>query len=114
MENVTIKGKIVEELKNMGFNFAHCGTTYLIDAVEIIYNSERIDMINCLEKNVYVLIGEKYNKKPRTIKSNITKATNFMHEQFLLEKKKTDKYYNLYPKMTAKSVINTVILKLKS
>lgn len=98
----------------MGFNFAHCGTTYLIEAIEIIYNSERTDLINCLEKNVYVLVADKYNKKPSTVKSNITKATNYMYEQSLMEKKKTDKYYNLYPKMTAKSVVNTVILKINS
>lgn len=114
MENVEIKERIVEELQNMGFNFAHCGTTYLVDAIHIIYTSEDLSMMNCIEKKVYILIAEKYDKKESTIKSNIIKATNYVHELTIMERKKTSEYYNVYPKITPKSVINTVMLKIKN
>ena len=114
MKDVTIKEEIVEKLKNMGFNFSHLGTIYLVEAIEIIHNSENPQMSKSIEKNVYVLIAKKYCKKESTIKSDIIKATNFMNEQIMLQRKKTDIYYNLYPKMTPKSVINTVLLKLSA
>lgn len=107
-----IKQKVMQELQIMGFNFKHVGTTYILEAIEIIYNSKNPKIIKCIEKNVYPQIAEKHCKKVSTIKSNIIKATDYMHEQSLLEKKKTDIYYNLYPKMTPKTVINTVILKI--
>jgi len=112
MEEMVIKEKIMEELKNMGYNFRHIGTTYIIEAIQIIYIANNPQVFQSIEKKVYPIIAKKYCKKESTIKSNIIKATDFMYEQTLLQRKKIDKYYNLYPKMTPKSVINTVLLKL--
>lgn len=112
MDNSNIRQKIMRELTNMGFNFKYIGSTYILEAIEIIYNSEDPQIIKCIENNVYPKISEKYLKKVSTIKSNIIKATDSMYEQSLLEKKKTDMYYNMYPKITPKTVINTIILKI--
>lgn len=112
MENNEVKGKVMDELETMGFNFRHVGTTYILEAIEIIYNSKNPKLIQSIEKNVYPQVAEKYCKKVSTVKSNIIKATDCMYEQSLLERKKTDKYYNLYPKMTPKAVITTIILKI--
>lgn len=112
MWNMEIKQIVMKELQSMGFNFKHVGTTYILEAIEIVYNSKNLKISRSIEKNVYPEIAEKYGKKVSTIKSNIIKATDSMHQQSLLEKKRRDIYYNLYPKVTPKTVINTIILKI--
>ena len=112
MDDIEIKQKVMNELQNMGFNFKHVGTIYLLETIQIVYNSKNPQIFKCIEKNIYPQVAEKHCKKVSTVKSDIIKATDYMYEQNLLEKKKTDIYYNLYPKMTPKTVINTIILKI--
>lgn len=112
MESSKIRQKVIEELLKMGFNFRHVGTTYILESIEIIYNSKDPKIVEAIEKNIYSEIAKKYDKKVSTIKSDIIKATESMYEQSLIQKKKIDIYYNLYPKMTPKTVINTIILKI--
>ena len=110
-----VREKIIDELRSMGYNFSHIGTTYLIETIEIIYNSQNPKLFHSIEKTVYEMLAEKHSKKANTIKSNITKATNYMCDQALLNRKQNnDSYYNMYTKLTPKNVINTVILKLSA
>lgn len=113
---ISINERIAKEIKDMGFNFSHIGTRYLIETIEIIYNSKDLQMIRSVEKNVYSILAEKHSKNVSTIKSDIIKATNYMHEQALIKKKKEFILYSyeLYDKSTPKSVINTVLLKLEA
>lgn len=104
---------ISKEIRNMGFCFSHIGTRYLIETIEIIYNSDDLHLIRSVEKNVYSILAKKYSKNVSTIKSDIIKATNCMYEQALLKRKRQQYiFYEVYDKLTPKSVINTVLLKL--
>ena len=74
-----IKNKIENELLSMGFNPIHIGTTYLVEAIYIVYKSNKcIYKIN-LEKDVYKKLSIKYKKNIKTVKSNIIQATNTVY-----------------------------------
>ena len=113
MEKRNIKAKIYEEVLSYGFNINHNGTRYIVEAIEMIYNSENKDyLISSIEKNVYYKIAEKYNRNPLTVKSNITKATNYVDNITLMKNLRSkDKYY-FREKLTAKAVVSQVLLKL--
>ena len=59
MDNSNVRQKIMRELTNMGFNFKYIGSTYILEAIEIIYNSEDPQIIKSIENNVYPKISEK-------------------------------------------------------
>lgn len=112
----SINERISEEIKDMGFNFNHLGTMYLIETIEIIYNSKDSNYLRSIEKTVYKILAEKHLKNASTIKSNIIKATNYMYEQNL-KKKKDGRLvfdYDIYDKMTPKAIVNSVLLKLEA
>jgi len=113
---ININERISKEIKDMGYNFSHIGTIYLIETIEIIYNSKDSQMIRSVEKNVYSILAEKHSKNSSTIKSDIIKATNYMYEKAFIKKKKEHILYEygLYDKETPKSVINSVLLKLQA
>ena len=94
----------------MGYNFSNKGTLYLIDSIEMIYNQENyIKTLSNLDKNVYSFIAKKYNVNKSTLKSDITKATNNMHDLKCRQGKE-----NLIDKVTTKIVIWLIIDKLKN
>lgn len=112
MEDSNVKTKICKEVMKLGFSANHIGTRYIIEVIEIIYNSNnRNALISSMEKNVYAQIAEKYNKNPLTIKSNITKATNYVDYKNLIRNKNNKDYY-YRDKLTAKAIVNTVLLNL--
>lgn len=95
---------------NLGYNISNKGTIYLIDVLEVIYNSNNyLKMMSNLENNVYLIIAQKYNTNVKTLKSNIVKSTERMYE---LRCKKIKK--NSDTKITPKIVIFLVIDKLKN
>lgn len=113
MEEEVLKKRIYEEIVKLGFSVNHIGTRYIIEAIEIIYNFDnRNFLISSIEKNVYGEIAKKYNKNPLTIKSNITKATNYVDYKNLMKNKNNKELYYLQDKLTSKTVINTVLLNL--
>lgn len=113
MESNNIRGKIFEEVLSYGYNINHHGTRYIVEAIEMIYNSDDEDfLISSIEKNVYYKIAEKYNRNPLTIKSNITKATNYADDLILIKNRKNKEKYYYREKLTAKAVISQVLLKL--
>lgn len=76
-----IRLKITNELLNLGYILSNIGTLYLIETIEILYNrkshSNTFYSFN-LEKDIYVILGKKYNSNIYTIKSTIIKATQNM------------------------------------
>lgn len=65
-------------------------------------------MLKNLEKNVYIHIAEKYNMNIKTLKSDIAKATNKMHETRCLKFPEEEK-----SKKTTKTIINSIVNKIK-
>ena len=79
----------------------------------MIYNSDNEDfLIGSIEKNVYSKIAEKYNRNPLTVKSNITKATNYVDDLIVMKNRKNKEKNYFREKLTAKIVINQILLKL--
>lgn len=112
MDENILKKKIYEEVMRLGFCVNHIGTRYIIEVIEIIYNSDDPNfLINSMEKNVYAQLAEKYHKNPLTVKSNITKATNYVDYKNMMKNKNNRDYY-FRDKLTAKAVVNTVLLNL--
>lgn len=106
-----IKDNIENELLNMGFNPIHIGTTYLVEAIYIVYNTNKLIYKINLEKEVYKELSRKYNKNIKTIKSNIIKATNAVDIRKIVNGK-TIKYNDV--KLTPKLVMWMVIKRVKT
>lgn len=96
-----IKKRIVYELDNIGYNFKYKGTQYIYDTILFIYQSNNLDLLNNVEKNVYKFIAYRYEKSVNNIKTNIIKATNLI---------KYDKYKE--DNLTPKSIITNTLIKL--
>lgn len=109
MEN--IDSKIMRELKFLNYNIAHIGTIYLKECIKIDFLKYNGEAEN-INKQIYPLIAEKYNKSILLIKNNIIKATNYMYNECEIEK--LIKYFGIDMdyKPTPKAVIKTVISKI--
>ena len=107
-----IKEKIFDELKNLKFNFKHIGSTYIMEAILIIYDSWNNNLIDNLEQHVYKIIAHKHAKTVKNIKSNICKATNNMY--FECDQAYINSYFNFSYnyKPTPKMIINTFLTKI--
>ena len=100
-EEHIIREKIINELMNLGYNFKYKGTHYIFDSILYIYMSNNLELLNNIEKNVYIYISNKYHKSINNIKTNIIKATKIMVSDNGLKE-------NLTPKI----VINNILIKL--
>lgn len=72
-----IRSKVINELKKLKYNFSYKGTTYLVDAICVVYSLKEYYDYN-LEKNIYPLVAKKYGNSVNNIKCNITNATDKM------------------------------------
>lgn len=106
-----LKGEIMHELQELGYNFSHKGTLYLIDAIYLICTNKIKDDLN-LKKNVYPTLAQKYNRPIHCIKSDIIKATDYMDNICELKKKKEYFSFNDNTKPTVKLVIYTILNKI--
>ncbi len=95
-----IKEKIYKEMTSIGYNFKYKGSMYLVEAITYIYESNNLELLDNLEKNVYNVIAFKYNKSINNIKTNIIKATNSINN-------KQDSMY-----ITPKVVISNIIISI--
>lgn len=69
------RSAILNQLLNIGFNIKHRGTKYLAESILIFkYYCHTTNM-----KNIYSIIAQKYNTSGNNIKSNISKAINYMY-----------------------------------
>lgn len=83
-----LRNKTISALKNMGYGLKHKGTRYIIEAIMYIFENNSLNIMNNLEKNVYVHIAHKYCTSLNNVKTNIVKATKLA----------TKNDYNLLPK----------------
>lgn len=105
-----MKAKIEKELLNMGFNPIHVGTIYLEEMIYKVYcMNKSVSKIN-LESEIYQEVAKKYKKNPRTVKSNVVKATNAVDTEIFLSKHKMN---SSRFKLTPKLVIWLVIRQLE-
>lgn len=106
------KELIFNELKNLKFNFKHIGSTYIMEAILIVYDSLDNNLVDNLEQYAYKIIARKHNKTIKNIKSNICKATNSMY--FECDQEYINNYFNFSYnyKPTPKMIINTILTKL--
>ena len=65
-----IKEKIYKEMTSIGYNFKYKGSMYLVEAITYIYESNNLELLDNLEKNVYNVIAFKYIT-PKVVISNI-------------------------------------------
>lgn len=103
--------KINAELKNLGYNFSHNGTKYLSEVIFELYNRKDLYIEN-LNKFIYPIIAEKYNKSVNTICGNIKQATISMLSN--CEEKTIMEYFNytIFVKPKLKEIIFTIFSKL--
>ena len=72
-----IRKLIIKELGDNENNYTNIGYVFLVDAIEIICNSEEpYKVMSNLENNVYSKLEIKYQKNMKTIKSDIVKYVN--------------------------------------
>jgi len=106
-----IKNKIIAELQSIGFNLAHCGTQYLLEAILLI----AIHKYDCenLNKNVYPKICKKFNKTMNNVKTNIVVATAKAYDA--IEPATLKRHLKIPENMrpTPKMVINCILKKLE-
>ncbi len=110
-EQKNLKEKIIKELLFLGYDMSHKGTKYLIDIINkaII---EGKDSIYNLNKEVYPIISNFYNKRVYSVKMNMNRATDNMF--FNCQEEVLKKYFYLQDlkKPSTKEVINTIITKV--
>lgn len=112
-KNIEDKNRmIISELENIGYDIGHKGTIYLIEAILHIYLNSEL-MVDNLQKDIYLTISKKYHKTINNIKCNINNATEAMY--YKCDSKKLKEYFNFYDdnKPTTKTVIYTILNKIK-
>ena len=105
--------RIIKELMYLGYDFSHKGTKYLIDIIYITCIRYNENIIENLSKTIYPIIAKKYGQKSNNIKSKVIRATETMY--YNCEESKLKKYfmYEDIKKPKVKTVIATVIAKIK-
>ncbi|MCR5187068.1 MAG: sporulation initiation factor Spo0A C-terminal domain-containing protein [Clostridia bacterium] len=108
-----IQKRIINELLGIGYNIKYKGTQLLAEAICIAYESRNLAIVENLEKNIYVILAEKYNKSIECIKMNIANATNIMYS--VCEEKKMKAYFHIVDdyKPTPKYVIVIILSKIE-
>ena len=104
-----IKSKIERELIILGYKSFYIGTRYLVDAIYLLYTYNTPNIV--LEKDIYPIIAQKYNKSVNNIKCNIINATNIMY--YDCDEKKLDNYLKTPFKPSPKKVISMVTYYLR-
>lgn len=92
-EESNIKRRIIKQLQYLNYNLSHKGIKYFVDAIYMVYTSGEYETFN-LKKDIYPNISRKYNESIHTIKSDISKANDYMYK--FCEKEKIKKYFKLF------------------
>lgn len=116
-----IKNIIRKELERLHYNYGYNGTKYLVEAIYLLYSSEKYNNFS-LESDVYKVLANKYGCTPNAIKGVVNYATDKMYydcdEKILDDYFKSDDVFFLDDeeegtKPGTKKVIRTIIRKIK-
>lgn len=110
-EMLLIKNKIKNELLNLNYNYSYIGTKYLEETIFEIYKV-RFDFDGKIEKNIYSILANKYNKKTNTIYCNIKQATKNMILNCNKDKIKDYFGYLKFTKPKVQNIIYTILNKI--
>lgn len=105
-----LRTKIINELLKMGYVISNSGSLYLVDIIEILHQRNSLSPVFQsfnLDKDIYVILANKYNTNWYTIKSNITKATNTMNSFQSIQQDSST-----HIKWTPKNVITYILEKI--
>ena len=104
------KNRIIKELTAIGYSLSHKGTIYLIEVI-LIYSEKECDN---LKKDIYPIISKMHHKTIHNIKCNITNATESIYYNCNSDFLK--KYFGFCEdvKPNTKTIINTVLNKIKN
>lgn len=110
---ISVKNKIKRELENLNFNFSYLGTKYLYECIYQCYCKNVLYDIN-LNKDIYPIISNKYNKSINSIKINIFQASSIMYDS--TDETHLSKYfgYKIIEKPKTKDIIFTILQKIKN
>ncbi|MBO5397700.1 MAG: hypothetical protein J6A36_02025 [Clostridia bacterium] len=113
ISEILLEKSIITQINFLGYDFSLSGTQQLIRALKILYSSNENYYTTNFEKTVYSQIAEEFNIPLRTLKGNISYATNRMIDN--CDKKKLYSYLGFaYCKRPgAKTVMCTILEKLK-
>lgn len=111
-EKNSIEYKIYEELKKLNYNFSYVGTRYLKEALLLLNESNNLENIK-LEKDIYPIISKKHKKSINNIKTNIINASDLMY--YDCEAETLKEYFKIIDgeKPTPKTIIITILDKIK-
>lgn len=111
-KNIKIVERYVKaELMNLKYNFKYVGTIYIFETILFIINSNNIDLLENLEKNVYSIVAMRHKKTVNNIKSDIVKATNIMYNDCTLNYLLQYFSFEQDTKPTPKLIISTIVNK---
>ena len=105
---------IYSEIKFLDFNFSHIGTSCISESIKLLCKTDTNYNDRNLEKDIYPLVGKKFNISSATVKGNINYATNKMLDE--CDKSRLSKYlgYNLSNRPGAKTIMCAVVRNLKT
>lgn len=103
--------KIVQELDYIQYNLDYKGTNYLIDTILYMHINKNLVLDN-LQKDVYPIVANKYNKTVNTVKCNIRYATDSMYCE--CDSNRIKEYFGFIEekKPTVKEVIYRILDKI--
>lgn len=100
---------VKRELEKMGCDFRYKGTYYLLDVILQVWMNK--DDVQNFQKDIYPLIGKKYNKTVQSIKNSINNMIDHIYEDDNLEKMQI--YFNINEdiKINIKQIVYKVLSK---
>lgn len=111
------KEKIITDFAKLKFNFSRVGTTYLMECILYSYKHKKTFLYDNLEKNIYPIIGKKFNTSAVNVKWTIVKSINEMYDRNCSENSLSTVadyfYFTKGTKPTAKIILSTVLAKLQ-
>lgn len=113
ISEMLLERAILTQITFLGYDLSLSGTQQLIKSLKILYTSnENYCTIN-FEKTVYSKIANEFNIPLRTLKGNISYATNRMLDN--CDKKKLNSYLGFYcsKRPGSKTIMCTILEKLK-
>lgn len=114
ISDTQLENLIYDEIRFLDFNFSHIGTSCISESIKLLCKTDKNYNDQNLEKDIYPLVGKKFNISSATVKGNINYATTKMLDE--CDKSRLCKYlgYNLSNRPGAKTIMCAVVKNLKS